>query len=291
MTFKKQCNKSLSHIILPNKQRTQTNHIKANGRTNKQNNMAGKSIESRKNNLIEIRKQLAMEATKVSNDILVENKIKDADTLIPLSPDFLPSPMDVVVGTGKEAKIHPGNRRLHEILKGYLERYAQAPFKMHKSLIISEIVKRVRTESPTKVGFVKMINKRWYIVGDHLSREKVSQSLRNLLHHQYRSSTQAKKQRRNLICQRIDNSIDAKFQTTQHTSLRDRFAEISRAIEQQGGNKAPDDIVLKLFTRANSEILEELKQDSSFQQSFDTSVAEAEELHFEKQYAQDAQDK
>jgi hypothetical protein len=189
----------------------------------------------------------------------VENDMVTPD-LIPLSDCFSPSSSDVIVGTGREAKLHPGNDDFLELLKNdYLEKYSNAKCKLEKSMIISEIVSVVRERSPTHTGFVKRTQDGWYQVEDHLAREKVSQSLRNLLHNQYRSSVKSKKQRRCLMRQEIDDSVDAMLSTGQ-SFLSRRISELSLEMDKKGGAKAPEDEVLKLFSQANIDILEGLKK-------------------------------
>eukprot|EP00934_Nitzschia_sp_Nitz4_P007257 Nitzschia sp. Nitz4//scaffold194_size40385//10955//11674//NITZ4_007526-RA/size40385-processed-gene-0.32-mRNA-1//1//CDS//3329540322//7247//frame0 len=181
--------------------------------------------------------------------------------------DFSPCDHDVIVGTGREAKCHKGNLNLVLTLRRYLKRYSEAPCKLMKSLIISEIVKDVTNQSATGAGFVKRINSVWYEVGDQVAREKISQGLRNLLYSQYRSSTQRKKARRNKLCQTIDDSVDRKIRS-KHSFFHKRLVDLTNAVERCGGSRAPDEEVLHLFSQANSDILEQLKQEASPELTF-----------------------
>jgi hypothetical protein len=190
----------------------------------------------------------------------VENGMVPPDNMTPLSYCFSPSSSDVIVGTGREAKLHTGNDTFLELLKhDYLEKYSSAKCKLEKTMIISEIVNAVRERSPTQTGFVKRNQDGWYQVEDHLAREKVSQSLRNLLHNQYRSSVKSKKQRRCIMRQEIDNSVDVMLNTSQ-SFLSRRISELSLEMDKRGGAKAPADEVLRLFSQANVDILEGLKK-------------------------------
>lgn len=183
--------------------------------------------------------------------------------MVHLPDAFAPSSLDVVVGTGREAKLHPGNGHFLELLqREYLEKYSNAKCKLEKTLIISEIVNDVRERSPTHTGFVKRIQDCWCQVEDHLAREKVSQSLRNILHTQYRSSVKSKKQRRCMIRQEIDNSVDDMLNASQ-SFLSLRISELSLEMDKKGGAKAPDAEVLRLFSQANIDILEGLKKDKT----------------------------
>ena len=189
----------------------------------------------------------------------VENDMVPPDNTT-LSDCFTPSSSDVVVGTGREAKLHSGNDTFLELLKhDYLKKYSSAKCKLEKTMIISEIVNAVRERSPTQTGFVKRTQDGWYQVEDHLAREKVSQSLRNLLHNQYRSSVKSKKQRRCMMRQEIDNSVDAMLNTSQ-SFLSRRISELSLEMDKHGGAKAPANEVLRLFSQANIDILEGLKK-------------------------------
>jgi len=108
-----------------------------------------------------------------------------------LSPTFQPLCYDVICARGKTAHSHEGNRRFRELVKLHQEAYANAPTKYHKSLIVSHITNTVRTAS-VEGGFVKNIKGIWYEVGDRAAKEKIGQTLRDLLHTKYSSSTKAK---------------------------------------------------------------------------------------------------
>jgi flagellar biosynthesis GTPase FlhF len=109
---------------------------------------------------------------------------------------FIPGPLDVICARGKAAKTHEGNQRYQDTIEHYIERYVKVHCKLQKMAIISEIVTLVRLKSPLG-GFVKLkTDGRWYEVGDHFAREKVSQSLRDSLHALYRSSCRSKTVRR-----------------------------------------------------------------------------------------------
>ena len=137
-----------------------------------------------------------------------------------LSPNFVPSDYDVICGkgtfllqicvlfyphwplsntifAGKSCFNHPGNKSFRKLVGLYLDGYAEATTKLEKSAIVSSIIQTVRTQNPGG-GFVKLDTPSgvWQEVGDHLAREKVGQTIRDALHSQYRSSTKAKKIRR-----------------------------------------------------------------------------------------------
>ena len=117
-----------------------------------------------------------------------------------LAEDFQPGPYDVICARGRMAKNHAGNIRYRAIIQSTLVRYSQADTKLKKSMIVSEVVDCIRRSSPDG-GFVKKDEEsgQWYEVGTHLAREKTSQTFRDNLDTQYKSSTKAKKRRREAI--------------------------------------------------------------------------------------------
>lgn len=197
-----------------------------------------------------------------NDDPLAEDDVVNM-TLLP--HEFVPSEHDVIVGTGRLPKIHVGNIRFHErIHQLYAKRYAKAKTRLDKSMIISEIVVAVREKSPSNTGFVKRVGTRWYTLNDRFSRERVSQSLRNILQDQYRSSTKAKKRRRSQICTQIDYSISQMVQT-KGSSLSNQVKKLSTAVKEQRRSGISDEEVVAAFTKANTDILEGLKQDATLQ--------------------------
>ena len=61
-------------------------------------------------------------------------------------------------------------------------------------MIVSEIVDSIKTMS-SEGGFVRSVDNTWWVVSDHIAREKTGQAFRDALHSQYRSSTRAKRRR------------------------------------------------------------------------------------------------
>jgi hypothetical protein len=178
---------------------------------------------------------------------------------IPLPSRFSPSSFDVICGTGSEARKHEGNIIFKRRLLIYVERYSRTTSKMEKSMLISEIVKSIKKER-SNTGFVKRVAGKWYEVSEHLVREKISQGLRDLLHSRYKSSNKAKKQRRRELVSGVDNQIEAMMKSKSYVAKRiEKMADDFRT----QGETAPDEEVYAMFTRANSEILEALKSDSS----------------------------
>ena len=65
---------------------------------------------------------------------------------------------------------HTGNKRFKLIVESSLQRYSNAPSKLAKSAIVSDIVETIRQSSPGG-GVVKKEGNMWYEAGDHLARE------------------------------------------------------------------------------------------------------------------------
>ena len=113
-----------------------------------------------------------------------------------LDPDFSPGKYDVICSRGKFAALHAGNVRFRKLIQQQKPDYAKATNKLEKSIIVSKIVDSVREFTPNG-GFVKKFEDgRWYEVGDSVAREKIGQSLRDQLYSKYKSSTRAKRGRR-----------------------------------------------------------------------------------------------
>ena len=132
---------------------------------------------------------------------------------------------------------------------------------MKKSVIVSEIVDFVRSNSPNG-GFVKQdeVTGEWYEVGTYLAREKTSQAFRDSLHLQYKSSTKAKKRRRDA---KKENNIQfgnsmGMFAKQQHNMvllqqpqplhlIASPYSPLDRLLEKQravyGGGGSPDLLV------------------------------------------------
>jgi len=116
----------------------------------------------------------------------------------PLGSSYTPTPKCVIVGRGKVSYMHQGNLRLANIVRKVIDTYSEAEdSKKAKSDLIKRIVDQVRADSPGG-GFVKYCNatKQWFEVGDRMAREKVSQTFRDALTDNYRSSTTSKTLRR-----------------------------------------------------------------------------------------------
>jgi hypothetical protein len=156
------------------------------------------------------------------------------DEMKPLPANFEPGPMDVICARGKQAHSHSGNRRFRLSVSMNLERYSKATTKLDKSLIVSSIVDTVRQASPDG-GFLKKQVGCWFEVGDHVAREKVGQSFRDLLHTKYKSSTKAKKRRRQVQQTKLVDEVDHFVKSA--ISVAEKIEEITSQAKINGKAK------------------------------------------------------
>lgn len=129
--------------------------------------------------------------------LLAKRRSEEAKAVKYLPESYIPGPDDVLLGRGAECVNHIGNQRFHQLVQGHVEQYGTMT-KLEKTLLIDEIVQKVRQKSP-KGGFIKRDGEagRLYEVGDHMAREKTSQTFRNVsIDASYRSSNKAKQLRR-----------------------------------------------------------------------------------------------
>jgi len=173
----------------------------------------------------------------------------------PTSDDTPLGKYDVICGRGRVAFNHAGNKRFREVVKSNLRPYSNATTKGEKSMIVSHIMQIVRLRG----NFVKCAqgsSRLFRSVPERLAREKVGQVLRDILHTQYKSSTEAKKQRRWAQKEHRDAQIQ-KIVTENR-----RIASIITIAnnEVQEGNLVTDEEFAKVFMSANLNILKELKE-------------------------------
>lgn len=96
-----------------------------------------------------------------------------------LPPNFVPSNYDVICAKGKKAFNSIGNRRFRVLIDVHLQSYKDAPTKLEKTAIVNSIVEVVR--GVASAGFIKIDGDEWIEVGDVAAREKVGQTIRDVL--------------------------------------------------------------------------------------------------------------
>ena len=181
-----------------------------------------------------------------------------------LAKDFVPSPRDVVCARGKSYWDHEGNKMYRSLIAGATEKYASTTNKLEKTLIVSEIVNAVHKQNGM---FVKKERKGgpWVEVDEVFAREKIGQSLRDGLHDKYRSATKTKKQRKEKVTEKFNGDIDRVIHS--NVSVSRRIEELTEEVRRNGA-LASDFSIVELFSRANSDILETIKKDSSMLHQF-----------------------
>lgn len=172
-----------------------------------------------------------------------------------LSGSFVPGDYDVICGKGKGCFNHQGNKNFRKIVGLFLESYSEASSKLEKSAIVSAIIQTVRSQSG-EGGFVKKDSSTglWVEVGDHLAREKVGQTIRDALHFQYRSSTKAKKKRRQV--EQAKASANMNQISMSHFEISSKINGLKDKVTETSTDRQLSD----LFTQANLEILNELNR-------------------------------
>lgn len=197
-----------------------------------------------------------MKKKLVDNDIVKNMRKKDPKgRLKPLINGFYPGQNDVICSRGKVAREHQGNVRFRASIIEYLEEYKMAESKAEKSRIVGNIMKKVRKNS-LQGGFVKEISGVWYEVGDNWAREKVGQSLRDLLFSRYRSSTKAKRRYRWEEQAKVDNQI---YDILHQPDCRNIINSIKRISDQ----KCNDTNMQNQFNEANCRLLNIFKAKSN----------------------------
>lgn len=186
----------------------------------------------------------------------------EEEKIVLLPEDFVPGPNHVVCAQGKGFWEHEGNKKYRAIIVLATKKYEATNSKFEKTLIVSEIVESVREATPSG-SFVKKDKAIgcWVEVSEHFAREKVGQSLRDSLHSDYRSSTKAKKCRQRKLNETISGNIVKVVNSNKLVSRR--IEELTKDIQQHGGTLAADCTIGTLLSRANSDILEMIKTDTS----------------------------
>ena len=182
--------------------------------------------------------------------------------MTPLPSNFRPGPFDVICARGKQAKNHCGNVYFRSLVKKSVPAYSRACSRMQKSMVVSNIIDTIHEKSPNG-GFVKQEAGVWYNVGDHLAREKVGQTLRDSLYDQYKSSTKAKRQRKQEVDLKMRRDLEAVVQANQEAC--GRMQHLSRTLQQQDSNTS-DVYLLSLMNETNRRLLESFKNDKTLQQ-------------------------
>lgn len=213
-----------------------------------------------------------------------------------LPHNYMIHPYDVICARGKNAINHSGNRHYRTLIQHTLQRYSKARSKYEKTIIVTELIDKIKEKSPHG-GFIKKnpTTKIYYQVSDHFSREKVGQNLRDSLGFQYKSSTKAKQCKRKRYNATVANNVESIIRSN-HVVVN-HMNELSNTLQYQCQNDNYDciksssaiDIAIncdssttssingcedteyyinQLFIKTNRDILEALKKDHGLLQEF-----------------------
>jgi hypothetical protein len=247
----------------------------------------------------------ANSSTSSTSSSSSSSSLNDSSFDIVLPSSFVPGPHHVICARGKSYWDHEGNKSYRAMIAASARKYAKSCSKLDKSIIVSEIIHALQQKASAAASatavtasdhdgcccFVKQQQQQqhgkgisWVQCNDQFAREKVSQSLRDALHGQYRSSFTAKKQRRThaskSIIARVEQvilsnaSIARQIQRMTHdllkssetTSSSASWASSSSSFSEQ--HHDDDSTIFTMLSRANLDILESLKRDSSLLTQF-----------------------
>jgi len=117
-----------------------------------------------------------LEVPTAITDIASNNESKS------LPNTYVPSDYDVVCGRGKGNYKRPGNKQLHDIIQQYLHTYSEAKTKLDKTLVLDDIIDRVRAQNNGTARFVKFDPiTGWVEISSEQAREKVGHAIRQVL--------------------------------------------------------------------------------------------------------------
>ena len=183
---------------------------------------------------------------------------------------------DVICARGKEAKLHPGNKRYREILSEMLPRYASLTTKLEKSLLVSEIVDAIHSNDGHFIK--KQGDDKWVTVEEAVYREKIGQNLRDQLSTKYKSSAKSKRRRRAVQGCAMNTTIQVLIES--NAIVKMTLQELQEAVEQtnaaassrRNNREDDDELIMELFNDANIKILEALKKDTLLVERFNQIV-------------------
>lgn len=120
--------------------------------------------------------------------------LTDTKRMVPLDQSYQPGTYDVVCGRGKGSYNRPGNKRFRSLVATYIPKYLKARSKMDKSMVLNDIIDKVRSFTNPDTGapaqFVKYTKSSgWVLIGDEHAREKVGHAIREAIAAQESSSS------------------------------------------------------------------------------------------------------
>lgn len=120
--------------------------------------------------------------------------LTDTKRMVPLDQSYQPGTYDVVCGRGKGSYNRPGNKRFRSLVATYIPQYLKARSKIDKSMVLNDIIDKVRSFTNPDTGsaaqFVKYTKSSgWVLIGDEHAREKVGHAIREAIAAQESSSS------------------------------------------------------------------------------------------------------
>jgi hypothetical protein len=97
-----------------------------------------------------------------------------------LPHNYIPTMYDVICGRGKGHYNKPGNKRFRTIVSQYVESYKPCQSRIHKSLILQQIIERVQEQDNGRAQFLRYDSKLkcWCRMSLDHTREKVGHAMR-----------------------------------------------------------------------------------------------------------------
>mmetsp|Transcript_28539 Transcript_28539/g.40155 ORF Transcript_28539/g.40155 Transcript_28539/m.40155 type:complete len:211 (+) Transcript_28539:71-703(+) len=116
---------------------------------------------------------------------LVHNSLTEFTPSTKLSPDFMPTHLDVLCGRKKESREHVGTEHFRQVIKKNFHEYAKAKTRCEKASVVKSIVQLIRCEASAigGAGFIRHDETSgfWIEMGDQFAREKVGHAFRDLM--------------------------------------------------------------------------------------------------------------
>ena len=112
--------------------------------------------------------------------------LTNTEHMAPLDQSYQPGTHDVVCGRGKGSYNRPGNKRFRSLVATYIPQYKRARSKIDKSMVLNDIIDKVRSftnpDSGSAAQFVKYTKSSgWVLIGDEHAREKVGHAIREAI--------------------------------------------------------------------------------------------------------------
>lgn len=120
--------------------------------------------------------------------------LTDTKCMVPLDQSYQPGTYDVVCGRGKGSYNRPGNKRFRSLVATYIPQYIKARSKIDKSMVLNDIIDKVRSyinpDTGSAAQFVKYTKSSgWVLIGDEHAREKVGHAIREAIAAQENSNS------------------------------------------------------------------------------------------------------